>query len=261
MNPIPIVIATGHAEIDEQHAILAAMIEEVSILCHESKHNPNAICSNCAALTQQCCTSKLKSIISKLGAFLRGHTTYEEKMMELLPNTPECLAHIEKHTASHQSIFTQLKKLPNRVLREPPRIINAEIIEVAVKWLADHTATFDLPLAQQLDSTFPGVGFDGELVSMLDKHVFPDRPTKMRFSPDPPEGFREKKMESRGRYESLSPSQRAVFWLVASGIKNSDIAKELRISINTVKTHRTMVFQKMEVKSVLELVKKADLLR
>jgi len=52
-----------------------------------------------------------------------------------------------------------------------------------------------------------------------------------------------------------------VFWLVVGGRTNREIAESLRVTVNTVKTHRAAVFQKMDVKSVLELVKKADILR
>jgi DNA-binding CsgD family transcriptional regulator len=70
-----------------------------------------------------------------------------------------------------------------------------------------------------------------------------------------------KKLEVRGRFESLSPAQRRVFWLVFGGKTNREIGNELGISVNTIKTHRAAIFQKMDVKSLLELVKKADLLR
>jgi len=111
------------------------------------------------------------------------------------------------------------------------------------------------------NSTEPKIDFDGELVAMLDQHVFPNRPTMAKISSGTNLGLQRKKLEVRGRFESLSPNQRAVFWLVVSGKKNRDIAGELGITVNTVKTHRAAVFQKMEVGSALELVKKADVLR
>ena len=48
---------------------------------------------------------------------------------------------------------------------------------------------------------------------------------------------------------------------MVSGKSNPEICSELGVSINTVKTHRAAIFQKMDVKTVLELVKKADILR
>jgi DNA-binding CsgD family transcriptional regulator len=65
----------------------------------------------------------------------------------------------------------------------------------------------------------------------------------------------------RGRFESLTAAQRKVYWLVIAGRKNPEIATALAISINTVKSHRSAIFQKFEVSSVLELVKKTDALR
>jgi two-component system response regulator DctR len=96
---------------------------------------------------------------------------------------------------------------------------------------------------------------------MLDQHVFPNRPTKSRATHGTSAELRGKKLEIRGRFESLSPAQRQVFWLVVGGKGNREIADELHVSVNTVKTHRAAVFQKMDVKSALELVKRADVLR
>ncbi len=64
-----------------------------------------------------------------------------------------------------------------------------------------------------------------------------------------------------GRFASLTPAQKAVFWLVVGGTKNREIAEQLGITTNTVKTHRAVVFQKMGVSSVVELIKKTDALR
>ena len=59
----------------------------------------------------------------------------------------------------------------------------------------------------------------------------------------------------------ITPAQKAVFWLVVGGTKNREIAEQLGITTNTVKTHRAVVFQKMGVSSVVELIKKTDALR
>ena len=54
------------------------------------------------------------------------------------------------------------------------------------------------------------------------------------------------------------PKTRA--WLLRH-IVAAACVEALAISINTFKTHRAAIFQKMDVTSVVELVKKTDLLR
>lgn len=60
------------------------------------------------------------------------------------------------------------------------------------------------------------------------------------------------------RYESLTPREREVLHLVASGLLNKQIAGELGISLVTVKLHRGHVMQKMEAGSLAELVKMVE---
>lgn len=134
-------------------------------------------------------------------------------------------------------------------------------MRVVGDWLGDHSNLFDTRLVHLGKSDLPKVDFDSELVTMLDQHVFPNRPTKSRATHGTSAELRGKKLEIRGRFESLSPAQRQVFWLVVGGKGNREIADELHVSVNTVKTHRAAVFQKMDVKSALELVKRADVLR
>ncbi|MDB5750566.1 MAG: putative response regulator, NarL [Ramlibacter sp.] len=60
------------------------------------------------------------------------------------------------------------------------------------------------------------------------------------------------------RLEELTERERDVMRLVAKGLPNKLIADQLTISVRTVEVHRARVFDKMEVKSAVEL---ANLLR
>lgn len=64
--------------------------------------------------------------------------------------------------------------------------------------------------------------------------------------------------ELRKRYESLTPREREVFALVASGLLNKQIALQLGTTERTVKAHRGQMVQKMHAESVAELVRMAD---
>ncbi|MGK9232126.1 response regulator [Inquilinus limosus] len=64
--------------------------------------------------------------------------------------------------------------------------------------------------------------------------------------------------EIAGRYETLTPRERQIMVLVASGLMNKEIAGRLGLSEITVKIHRGQVMRKMAVRSVADLVRIAD---
>jgi DNA-binding CsgD family transcriptional regulator/hemerythrin len=253
---------TGHADIDLQHELLESTVGRLAVFCSEAEQRPDISCGECNAIKQKHCKTVLASMTGELAAFLAGHSAYEEKMMELLPPTPSCQAHVKAHKAAHEGIAKQLKKLSLQVAENPsPRDVGALIMRVVGEWLGDHSNHFDTRLVNLGNPDSPKIDFDSELVTMLDRHVFPNRPTKSKGAPDTAAALRGRKLEVRGRFESLSPAQREVFWLVVGGKTNPEIAAELHVSVNTIKTHRAAIFQKMDVKTALELVKKADVLR
>jgi FixJ family two-component response regulator len=65
----------------------------------------------------------------------------------------------------------------------------------------------------------------------------------------------------RERYGSLSPREREVMSLVASGLLNKQVGGELGISEITVKAHRGRVMHKMQAGSLADLVTMAARLR
>jgi FixJ family two-component response regulator len=60
--------------------------------------------------------------------------------------------------------------------------------------------------------------------------------------------------------ENLTPREREVMEAVVKGLMNKQIAHELGISEITVKLHRGNVMRTMEVRSLAELVRKAEML-
>ncbi len=64
--------------------------------------------------------------------------------------------------------------------------------------------------------------------------------------------------ELRTRYDSLTPREKEVLKLVASGLLNKQIGAELGTSELTIKTHRGRVMEKMQADSLADLVKMSE---
>jgi FixJ family two-component response regulator len=64
----------------------------------------------------------------------------------------------------------------------------------------------------------------------------------------------------RRLFESLTRRERQVLTLVISGLMNKEIAYQLEISEITVKIHRGHMMRKMEARSLVDLVRTAEML-
>ena len=64
----------------------------------------------------------------------------------------------------------------------------------------------------------------------------------------------------RVHFSSLTPREREIMALVASGLMSKQIAAQVGLSEITVKVHRSHVMKKMGAKSVADLVRMADAL-
>jgi two-component system, LuxR family, response regulator DctR len=64
---------------------------------------------------------------------------------------------------------------------------------------------------------------------------------------------RNEKLVLQRRLTELTERERAVMQLVIEGAPNKLIADQLDISVRTVEVHRARVFDKMDVKSAVEL--------
>ena len=67
--------------------------------------------------------------------------------------------------------------------------------------------------------------------------------------------------ELQRKYEALTPRERQVLALVATGLLNKQIAGEIGVTEITVKVHRGQVMRKMGARSLVDLVRMADRLK
>ncbi|WP_312042795.1 response regulator [Erwinia sp.] len=68
----------------------------------------------------------------------------------------------------------------------------------------------------------------------------------------------QEKVELTGRYASLTPREKELMQFVLRGLLNKQIAAEMGISEITAKVHKRRVMEKMQVRSVSELVRTAE---
>ena len=71
---------------------------------------------------------------------------------------------------------------------------------------------------------------------------------------------RDRVQHVRTRFDTLTAREREVFGRVVAGMLNKQIAAELDCSIRTVKIHRARTMEKMQVDSLADLVRTAELL-
>jgi FixJ family two-component response regulator len=64
----------------------------------------------------------------------------------------------------------------------------------------------------------------------------------------------------QAHFETLTPREREVLPLVASGLMNKQIAAEIGLAQITVKIHRGRIMRKMGARSLADLVRKAEML-
>ena len=67
-------------------------------------------------------------------------------------------------------------------------------------------------------------------------------------------------LQTRTRFEALTPREQEVFGLVTAGLMNKQVASELGVSEITAKVHRGNVMRKMGARSLADLVRMADAL-
>lgn len=246
---------TGHAEIDRQHAILEAQTARLKSIC---PHNDRHSCSLCIPGEYRRCSHALITIAEGVLSLLAGHANYEEKLMGLLPRVAQCREHIRKHKTAHAEFAGSLQALLAEMNRDEPLAASRRMHQLVTQWLGEHASQFDQPLLAELADRVPTEPeFDGELVAILDHYVFHGRPTGLPSHQHDHDTWQ----HVETRLARLTPRQREVCALVAQGLANKVIAGKLGTTVNTIKTHRSEIYRKLQIRSLLDLVLLMDIIK
>ena len=90
---------------------------------------------------------------------------------------------------------------------------------------------------------------DQELLDTIHHAIEQNRHTRLKLT---------EIKEIEQRIKSLTSREHEILAFVAAGILNKQIAYDLKMSENTVKTHRARIMRKMEVESFAELVRATE---
>ena len=102
----------------------------------------------------------------------------------------------------------------------------------------------DAPIAALLRRAAPRSGYASKLLAILE--------AQKRAA-----GERLAQPQASSLVEPLTPREREILQLVASGATNQDISRDLFITVNTVKTHITHIFGKLRVTRRIQAASRA----
>lgn len=185
-----------------------------------------------------------ETVLKSLGSLLRSaglnvetFTSAQEYLAEPRAGAPGCLV-----------LDVRLPGLSGLELQE--RMAGAGV-EIPIVFITGHG---DIPMSVRAMKA-GAVEFltkpfrDQDLLDAVGHAIERDRDARLRRAES--EGL-------RGRYDALTPREREVMELVASGLLNKQVAARLEISEATVKIHRGQVMQKMRANSLSDLVRMAE---
>jgi FixJ family two-component response regulator len=179
----------------------------------------------------------LADLLRSIGLRVETFSSAQEFLQTKRPDMPSCLV-----------LDVRLKGLSGLDLQK--RLVEGDV-DIPIIFITGHG---DIPMAVQAMKA-GAVEFlrkpfrDQDLLDAVQQAFERDRKGREQ---------RAEIAELRKRFDSLTPREREVMALVAAGLLNKQVARELGTSEASVKVHRQHVMEKIGADSLAELVRMAD---
>jgi FixJ family two-component response regulator len=179
----------------------------------------------------------LADLLRSIGLRVETFSSAQEFLQTKRPDMPSCLV-----------LDVRLKGLSGLDLQK--RLVEGDV-DIPIIFITGHG---DIPMAVQAMKA-GAVEFlrkpfrDQDLLDAVQQALERDRKGREQ---------RAEIAELRKRFDSLTPREREVMALVAAGLLNKQVARELGTSEASVKVHRQHVMEKIGADSLAELVRMAD---
>jgi FixJ family two-component response regulator len=181
--------------------------------------------------------ASIQDLVESVGLHAESFATAQKFLANVRPDGPSCLV-LDVRLPDTSGLDLQ-QKLSRAGLRIPIIFITGHAdIPMTVKAMKSGAVEFlTKPFREQ------------DLLDVIHRALKRDRQVREKQS---------QLAELQERYRTLSAREREVMSLVVSGMLNKQIAGEIGVSETTVKIHRGRVMQKMQAKSLPDLVRMAD---
>jgi len=126
----------------------------------------------------------------------------------------------------------------------------------AINWLSKESKAIDhKTINQKLDITFKGIDDNGKVVFEFkeDASKFDGAVNVLKTILDQ-NNFMKNNID---KYSSLTKREKETLKLIVKGYANIKIAEKMNVSSNTIRTHRNRVWQKLEIKHLIDCLKYA----
>ncbi len=252
---------TGHQEIDRQHSVLFSLLSKLEQFC-TTTDTTGTSCRECPTPHLDACRERLSKLSGEVLAVFLMHIKYEEYLMGLLSDKAHCHDHIKRHNHSHSEMSGRLSKLICSLDNTNPKDMSRYLHQIISDILGTHVTDYDEVLALEAGKTQHDITFYRELNNLLGEHPAANHPISNTLSNRTALPLLPKKdNEALLRFETLTTKQREICLMIADGVMNKNIADKMGTSINTIKTHRLKIIEKMGAKTILELSRRINSLR
>ena len=252
---------TGHQEIDRQHAVLFSLLSKLEQFCAATDTTVTSCCE-CPTTHLDACRERLSKLSGEVLAVFLMHIKYEEYLMGLLSGKMHCHDHIKRHNQSHSEMSGRLGKLICSLDNTNPKDMSRYLHQIIIDILGAHVTDYDEVLALEAGETAHDITFCRELNNLLGEHPSTNHPINNTLPIRKAIPLLSKRdNDALLRFETLTNKQREICLMIADGVMNKNIAEQMGTSINTIKTHRLKIIEKMETKTILELSRRINSLR